>query len=84
MLTSGEIDGEKLTFEYDRTGDILYVRTCRPYPEQGSGELGDEVVARLNPETGDVESLEILFFSTRLLRSGSLELPVSAEMHLTN
>jgi hypothetical protein len=76
--------GEKLTFEYDRTGDTLVISKRRPYPEQDSEELGDDVVARLNPETGDVESLEILFFSTRLLRSGSLELPVSAQMHLTN
>ena len=76
--------GEKLTLEYDRAGDILWVRVCEPYPEQDSEELGDDVVARLNPETCDVESLEILSFSTRLLRSGSLEVPVSAEMHLTN
>ena len=74
----------KLTFEYDRTSDILYVRTLHPYPEQDSEELGSEVVARLNPETGDVESLEILSFSTRLLRSGSLDLPLSVELHLTN
>jgi hypothetical protein len=50
-----------------------------PYPEQESEELGDEVIARLNPNTGEVKNLEVLFFSTRLLRSELFELPISAE-----
>jgi hypothetical protein len=37
---------------------------------------------RMNPRSGDVESLEVLFFSTRLLRSDLFELPVSAELRL--
>jgi hypothetical protein len=41
------------------------------------------VIARLNPQTGDVESLDVLFFSTRLLRSDLFELPVTAELHRT-
>ncbi|MPZ47885.1 MAG: DUF2283 domain-containing protein [Dehalococcoidia bacterium] len=75
---------EKLTFRYDREGDILYISKLSPYPEQDSEDLGDEVIARLNPETGEVENLEVLFFSTRLLRSDLFELPVSGELHLTN
>ena len=59
---------EKLTFRYDREADILYIDKRTPYPEQESEELGDEIIARLNPETGEVENLEVLFFSTRLLR----------------
>ena len=73
----------KLTFQYDRMGDILYINKCPPYAEQESEELGDDVVARLNPKTGEVENLEVLFFSTRLLRSELLELPIQAELHLT-
>ncbi len=72
---------EKLTFEYDRDADILYISKRPPYAEQESEELGDEVVARLNPRTGE-ESVEVLFFSTRLLRTNMFELPVIAEMHL--
>jgi len=71
-----------LTFDYDREGDILYISKGPPYPEQESEEIGDDIVARLNPDTGEVEVLEILFFSTRLLRSNRLELPVTSEMHL--
>ena len=72
----------KLTFQYDREADILYIQKRPPYPDQESEEIGDEVIARLNPETGEVENLEVLFFSTRLLRSNSFEVPVSAELHL--
>jgi uncharacterized protein YuzE len=72
----------KLTFRYDREGDILYVNTRDPYPEQESEEIGDEIVARLNPATRDVENLEILFFSSRLLRSEAFDLPVHADLRL--
>ena len=73
----------KLSFRYDRDGDILHIDKRLPYPEQESEELGDEVIARLNPKTREIENLEVLFFSTRLLRSDLFELPVSAELHLT-
>jgi hypothetical protein len=53
-----------------------------PYPEQESDEIGDEVIARFNPDTGQIENLEVLFFSTRLLRSNLFELPVTADLRL--
>ena len=68
----------KLSFRYDRVGDILYVETRAPYPEQESEELGDEVVARLSPTTGEIEGLEVLFFSTRLLRGERFDIPLRA------
>lgn len=73
----------KLTFEYDRAADVLYIVTRPPYAEQESEEIGDEVVARLNPTTREIEALEVLFFSTRLLRSNLFELPVTADLHLS-
>jgi len=45
-------------------------------------ELGDEVVARLNPRTGAIENLEVLFFSPRLLRHNLMELPIDADLRL--
>jgi uncharacterized protein YuzE len=72
----------KLTFQYDREGDILYINKRAPYPEQESEELSDEVIARLNPETKEIENLEVLFFSTRLMRSNSFELPIDAELRI--
>ena len=74
--------GAKLTFRYDREGDILYIDKRPPYSEQDSEELGDDVVARLNPETGEVENLEVLFFSSRLLDTRLFELPVDADIRL--
>ena len=74
---------KKLNLRYDREADILYIESCPPYSGQESEELKDEVIARLNPDTGEVENLEVLFFSTRLLRSETLELPITATMRLT-
>ena len=74
--------GAKLSFKYDRAADILHIHKCPPYAEQDSEELGDEVIARLNPKTGEVENLEVLFFSTRLLRNEAFELPLTAELHI--
>jgi uncharacterized protein YuzE len=73
----------KLVFRYDREGDILYIDTCPAYTEQESAELSDEMVVRLNPDTGAVENVEVLFFSTRLLRHDLLELPIAADLRMT-
>ena len=73
----------RLSFKYDREADILYIDRVRPYPEQETEELGDDVLARLNPITGEVETLEVLFFSTRLLRQDLFELPVIADLRLS-
>ena len=72
----------KLTFKYDREADILHIDKRPPYQEQESEELGDDIIARLNPETGEVENLEVLFFSTRLLRQNLFELPIEADLRL--
>lgn len=72
----------KLSFKYDRAADILYINKLPAYAGQESEELGDDVIARLNPTTGEIESLEILFFSTRLLRNDLLELPVTADLRI--
>jgi hypothetical protein len=73
----------KLTFKYDREADILHIDKCPPYAEQKSEELPDEIIARLDPDTSEVENLEVLFFSTRLLRTNLFELPVNAHLHVT-
>lgn len=73
---------EKLSFRYDRLADILYIDKGPPYAEQESEELEDGVIARLNPLTGEIENLEVLFFSTRLLRRDLLELPINANLRL--
>jgi hypothetical protein len=68
-----------LTFLYDRLGDVLHIDRVEPYAEQMSQELDDYVVARLNPDTGEIENLEVFGWSSRLAR-GPLQLPVVAEL----
>ena len=69
----------RLNFRYDREADTLHIDKCPPYAAQESEELGDEVIARLNPDTDEIENLEVLFFSTRLLTRDLLELPITGE-----
>ena len=70
----------KLIFRYNREADILYIDRCLPYADQESDELGDDVIARLNPDTGEIENLEVLFFSDRLMSSEIFQLPIEATL----
>jgi hypothetical protein len=72
----------KLTFRYDEIGDILYVDKCKPYMGQESEMLEDEIVVRLNPETEEIETVEILWFKKRLEAGEKIELPVEAHLRL--
>ena len=74
----------KLKFCYDREADILRIDKTKPYKEQETEELGDDIIARMNPKTGDVETLELLFFSTHLLRENLFELPIMASFKLAS
>jgi hypothetical protein len=71
---------KKLTIRYDEIGDILYIDKVAPYAEQDSEMLEDEVVARTNPKTGEIETLEILFFTKRLSDNKVLELAIDAHL----
>jgi len=73
----------KLKFSYDREADILRIDAVKPYPEQETEELGDDVIARISPTTGEIENVEVLFFSTRLLREDLFEIPVLAHFKKT-
>jgi len=53
-----------MIFKYGREADILYINKRAPYPEQESEEVGDDVIARFNPDTGDVENIEVLFLAS--------------------
>ena len=75
---------KRLTFRYDPVGDILFIDKVRPYPEQDSEELEDEVIVRMHPETGEIENLEILFYTARLRSGEELELPVEASLRLAD
>ncbi|HAL46848.1 MAG: DUF2283 domain-containing protein [Chloroflexi bacterium] len=75
--------GAKLIFSYDRASDTLYIDKLAPYAEQQSQELGDDIVVRINPATGGVENLEVMFFSSRLLKEEPVEIPIDAELRVS-
>ena len=76
------METQGLIVDYDREGDILHIDTCEPYAEQDSDEVGDGVIARFNPKTRAIENLEILFYSSRLLRKEHFKLPIQAHLQL--
>ncbi|HLB23045.1 MAG TPA: DUF2283 domain-containing protein [Dehalococcoidia bacterium] len=69
-----------LTLEYDQASDTLYIDACPPYEAQESDEIALGVVARTNPETGEVENLEVMHFQKRFEAGEAFEIPVSLEM----
>ena len=69
---------DQLKFDYDSIGDILYISKVNPYIRQESDEIEDGVVARMNPDTLEIESLEILSFKKRLEMNPSFTLPIIA------
>ena len=64
-----------LKFRYDRVGDILYIDKRLPY---------NEIIARINPISGAIENLEVLFFSKRLMASETFELPIEVDLRLAS
>ena len=47
-----------------------------------SDEIDESVVARCNPSTGAVETVEVLFASTRFANGGIVKLPLAAELRV--
>ncbi len=69
---------DALSIHYDPVSDTLYIDRRPPYAEQDSDLLDDDTLARFNPQTGDVETLELLHFRRRLADERGLRLPVAA------
>lgn len=69
-----------MSVKYDELSDTLYIDACPRYREQDSNEIARGVVARFNPTTGAIESIDVLFFRERLERGEPFELPVSVDM----
>ena len=72
--------GEKLIIRYDQIGSFLFIEVCSPYAQQDSDEIDDAVVARFNLKTGELESVEVLFFESWLRMEGEIRIPVAASL----
>lgn len=65
-----------MQISYDREADVLYLSVGEPR-RAISREIGDDVVLRIDPDTGAVVGLTVLNLSTR----GDLEnLPVAIDL----
>ena len=65
-----------MKIEYDQVGDILYLERVPPYREQASHEIEPGIVARSNPASGEVESLEVQGFEKRTGDGRTIEVPL--------
>jgi hypothetical protein len=73
---------EKLILEYDKIGDILHISKCKPYAAQESDEIDELVVGRFNPDTNDLEGIEIIRFMARFKDQTEFVLPITADFKL--
>ena len=70
-----------LQLYYDKQSDILYLSAGDPRPAI-SEELGDDILLRLDIETGEVVGLTVLNFSRHFDSSETLQIPpIGIELH---
>lgn len=63
---------------YDAEGDVLYLSIGEPRPAI-SQEVGDDVLLRIDPDTGEIVGLTVLNLSSRF---GSVQLPQSLPVEI--
>ena len=71
---------ERLKISYDKIGDFLFIDVCPTYAEQDSNEIGESLVGRFNLETGEIETVEILFFFAWMKKESEIRIPVKADL----
>ncbi len=69
--------GTLMQLAYDQEADVLYLSVGDPRPAI-SREIGDDVLLRVDAETGQVVGLTVLNLSTR---AGLEQLPVAMDLH---
>ena len=69
-----------MQLKYDPVSDTLYIDTCPPYNEQESDEIALGVIARSNPDTGEIENLEVFHFHKRFEQGEAFDIPVRLDM----
>ena len=67
-----------LTFSYSAAADVLCIAKCPTYRGQEAEDIDDLVIARCHPDTGEIEYLEILFASKRIVSQDPLQLNIPA------
>ena len=67
--------GAELRIEYQEDSDILIISKCPLYVGQDEDEIDDLVCGRMNPDTGEIEYIEVVFFKARLKKKGRSSCP---------
>ena len=71
-----------LILKYDQPTDSLNLYRTPPYPEQHSCQVAQDLYACLNPQSGEIEGLEVRSFKARTERDGEIVLPINATFRL--
>ncbi len=71
-----------LILRFDQPSDSLNLYRTHPYPEQRSRQVAQDLFAGLNPDTGEIERLEIRSFKARMEHDGQIVLPIDASLRL--
>ncbi len=74
--------GAELKIKYHADADILTIAKCPSYPGQDEDEIDDLVCGRMNPDSGEIEYIEIVFFKARMEKDGEIVLPIDATLRL--
>jgi hypothetical protein len=72
----------RLLISYDPPSDTLFVDWGEPNAEQDSRSIEPGVLARINPKTQAIETIEILNFLARFGSEKSLDLPIEGSLRL--
>jgi len=65
-----------LKLSYDAPSDTLYLDWSEPSAQQDSRSIAKGVLARINPKTSAVETLEVLNFVARFSSDKLLDVPL--------
>ena len=69
----------KLSFDYSTTADVLCIEKCPTYIGQETEDIDDLIIARFNPDTDEIEYLEIIFPSKRIVSRDPFQLNIPVE-----
>lgn len=73
---------KKMRFYFDQEADVLYLSKGKPLKQDSSKEIGEDMVMRFNPNTGEVTGLTILNFTKRTSKKpADYNLPFEVELH---
>ncbi|MBU4332363.1 DUF2283 domain-containing protein [Patescibacteria group bacterium] len=73
----------KLNYYFDKEADVLYFSQGKPQKNIISQEIGDDIIVRKHPSTGEVVGFTILNFIKRGSKKlAAISVPLKAEFTL--